>query len=222
MGAQWTALRWLQLGLLIRSPGLKLLSSGSLHVEALRALSSGTRHTFFSDPDARFEYRSPMEVSVAAAVEVGRVQLEVDLRWHDGTHTYPLFSSSEKGRVVDTSSGVPEVSSFDFPGVSYRARPVVNGSLGAHITLTPAVNLSAGVYLDQSPVELLGRGFRRVDLIGFRTGVGLQLGAFGASLGLGWEHGKATDDLAPDTGQAQHEELNLDTFSVLFSVSYKF
>lgn len=222
VGAQWQPLRWLQLGILIRSPGLKILSTGSLDIESLTTLPSGTRHTFFSDRDARFEYRSPMEVALGAAFEVGRVQLEVDLRWHDGTHTYPLFSSTEQGRVVDTSSGAPVVSSFDFPGVPYRARPVLNGSVGAHVTLTPAVSLSAGAYLDQSPVELLGQGFRRVDLIGFRTGVGLQLGPFGASLGIGWEHGKATDDLAPDAAQSQREELTLNTFSVLFSVSYKF
>jgi hypothetical protein len=222
VGAQWQPLRWLQLGILIRSPGLKILSTGSLDIESLTTLPSGTRHTFFSDTDARFEYRTPLEVSLGAAFEVGRVQFEVDLRWHDGTHTYPLFSSTEQGHVVDTSSGAPVVSSFDFPGVPYRARPVLNGSVGAHVTLTPAVSLSAGAYLDQSPVELLGQGFRRVDLIGLRTGVGVQLGAFGASLGIGWEYGKATDDLAPDAAQSQREELTLNTISVLFSVSYKF
>ena len=222
VGAQWTALRWLQLGILIRSPGLKLLTTGSLHIESLRTLTSGSRQTYFSDPDARFEYRSPMEISAGVAVQFGRVEFEVDLRWHDGTHTYPLFSSPNQGRLVETTSGSSVVSSFDFPGVSYRARPVLNGSVGAHLTLTQALNLSAGVYMDQSPVDLLGQGFRRVNLFGFRTGIGLQLGGFGASLGIGWEHGKATDDLAPDSVQAQHEELTLNTFSVLFSVSYKF
>ena len=222
VGAQWQPIRWLQLGLVLRSPGLKILSTGSLDIESLTTLPSGTRHTYFSDSDARFEYRTPMEVSLGAAFEVGRVQFEVDLRWHDGTHTYPLFSSTELGRVVDTSSGAPVVSSFDFAGVPFRARPVLNGSVGAHFALTQAVNLSAGAYLDQSPVDLLGQGFRRVDLIGFRTGVGLQLGAFGASLGIGWEYGKATDDLAPDAAQSQREELTLNTISVLFSVSYKF
>jgi hypothetical protein len=123
VGAQWTALRWLQLGIVLRSPGLKLLSSGSFAIESLGTFSSGSRHAYFSDTDARFEYRNPIEVSVGAAVELGRVQLEVDLRWHDGTHTYPLFSSTSEGRLVDTTSGSPVVSSFDFPPVSYRARP---------------------------------------------------------------------------------------------------
>jgi len=61
-----------------------------------------------------------------------------------------------------------------------------------------------------------------VDLVGFRTGVGFQVGKLGASFGVGWEHGKGIADLAPDTVPSQHEELTLNTFTVLFSVSYRF
>jgi len=221
-GAQWTALSWLQLGFLFRTPGLKILSTGTFHFESLTALTSGNRHIFFSDSNARFEFRTPMEISGGAAVALGPVELELDLRWHDGTHTYQLFSSDVQGSVVDTTSGLPVTTTFPFPGVPYRARPVVNGSFGLHVTLTPAVNLSAGVYLDQSPVDILGNGFRRVDMVGFRTGVGFQLSRLGASFGVGWEHGKGIADLAPDTVPSQHEELTLNTFTVLFSVSYKF
>jgi hypothetical protein len=38
VGAQWMALRWLQLGILIRSPGLKLLTTGSLSIESRSTL----------------------------------------------------------------------------------------------------------------------------------------------------------------------------------------
>ena len=222
VGAQWTALPWLQLGLLFRTPGVKLLSSGTVDYESLAALNGGSHHVFFDDPNARFEFRTPMEISVGAAVDVGPVELELDLRWHDGTHTYQIFSSDKLGRIVDTRSGTPVISTFAFGGVPYRARPVLNGSFGGHVTLSPAVNLSAGVYVDTSPVEILGQGFRRVDLVGFRTGVGFQLGKLGASIGVGWEHGKGVADLAPDTVPSQHDELTLNTFTVLFSVSFKF
>jgi hypothetical protein len=222
VGAQWTALPWLQLGLLFRTPGLKILSSGAVDFESLTAESGGSRHVYFNDPNASFEFRIPMEVSLGAAVNVGPVELEADLRWHDGTHTYALFSSNSLGRTVDTSSGAPVVSTFGFGGVPYRARPVLNASFGVHVTLNPSLYLSGGVYLDQSPVEILAQGFRRVDLVGFRTGVGFQVGKLGASLGVGWEHGKGVADLTPDTVPSQHEELTLDTFTVLFSVSYKF
>jgi hypothetical protein len=222
VGAQWTALPWLQLGLLFRTQGLKILSSGAVDFESLTAANGGSHHLYFNDPNARFEVRTPMEISLGAAFSWGPVELEVDLRWHDGTHSYPLFSSDAVGRSVDTSSGTPVVTTFGFDGVPYRARPVLNGSLGGHVTLTPSLSLSAGVYVDQSPVDILGQGFRRVDLVGFRTGVGFQVAKLGASLGVGWEHGKGIADLAPDTVPSQHEELTLNTFTVLFSVSYKF
>lgn len=223
VGAQWTALPWLHLGLVFRTPGLKILSTGNFQYETLVALAGGSRQTFFSDPDARFELRSPMQAGVGVAVEFGLVQLEVDLRWHDGTHTYQLLSSTREGRVVDTTSGAPVVSTFDFPGIPYRARPVVNVSVGGHVTLAPSVILSAGVYRDESPVDLLGQGFRRVDMFGIRTGVGFLVGKVGASIGVGWEHGTATDDLVPDTtSQPQHDELSVDTFSVFFSLSLRF
>jgi hypothetical protein len=222
LGAQWTALSWLQLGLLFRTPGLKVLSSGAVNFESLTAGDGGSRHVFFDDPDARFEFRTPMEISLGAAVNLGPVELEADLRWHDGTHTYQIFSSDKMGRIVDTTSGAPVISRFAFTGIPYRARPVLNGSFGGHVTVTRAVNLSAGVYLDQSPVDILGQGFRRVDLVGFRTGVGFQVGKVSASLGIGWEHGKGAADLAPASVPSQHEELTLDTFTVLFSVSFAF
>jgi hypothetical protein len=223
VGAQWSALRWLQLGLVFRSPGLKVLSTGNLAYESLSTPTSGSRHVFFSDPNVRFEYRSPMELVLGAAVELGPVQVEMNIRWHNGTHTYQLFSSTTDGRVVDTTSGVPVIGSFGFPGVLYRARQLWNGNVGARIRLGRWVSLHGGVYLDQSPVDILGQGFRRVDMIGFRTGVGFQADKLSASLGVGWENGKATDDLSPDgTVASQQDQLTLNTFSVLFSLSYKF
>jgi len=222
-GAQWDPLRWLQLGLLFRSPGLKILSTGTVQYEALATLATGGRHVYFDDPNTQFEYRSPLELSLAAAVTVGPVELELDVRWHDGTHTYSLFSSSQQTRIVDTTSGVPVITNVPFQAIPYRARQVWNGSFGGHVTLSPAVSLHAGAYYDQSPVDVLSQGFRRVDMIGFRTGVGLQLGKVSASAGIGWEHGKATDDLSPDGPiPSEHEELSLNTFTVLFSVSFRF
>jgi hypothetical protein len=224
VGAQWNALSWLELGLVFRSPGLHLVSSGAFHYEALNTLGTGSRHIFLSDPNARFEYRAPMEVALGTAVTFGPVQLEVDLRWHDGTHTYQLFSSTQQFRVVDTTSGTPVVSSQPFTGINARASPVLNGSVGAHLSLSPTLSLSAGVYVDQSPVGLLGQGFRHVDMLGFRTGVGFQVARVSASFGVGWEHGRAKSDLVPDAfAPANSGELvTLNTFTVLFSVSYSF
>jgi hypothetical protein len=224
LGAQWNPLSWLQLGLVYRSPGLNVVSSGAFHYEALNTQATGSRHVFLSDSNARFEYRTPMEVAFGTAVTFGPVQLEVDLRWHDGTHTYPLFSSTQQFRVVDTTSGTPVVSSTPFPGIPARASPVLNGSFGAHLTLSPTLSLSAGMYLDHSPVDILGQGFRHVDMVGFRTGVGFRVARVTASFGIGWEHGRAKSDLVPEAvaPASTGELLTLNTFTVLFSVSYSF
>lgn len=223
VGAQWNALSWLELGLVFRTPGLNVVSSGAFHYESLSTAASGSRHVFLSDPDARFEYRTPMEIAVGAAVTFGPVQVEADLRWHAGTHTYQLFSTPQQFRVVDTSSGTPVVSSAPFPGIPARADPVLNGSVGAHVTLSPTLSLSAGVYWDESPVGVLGQGFRHVDMVGLRTGVGFRVSKVTASFGIGWEHGRAKTDLVPDAVTPDSGALiTLNTFTVLFSVSYSF
>jgi len=222
-GAQWAPLRWLQLGLLFRSPGLKVVSTGSIQYEALSTLAAASRHVYFDDRNAQFEYRSPLELSLGAAVTLGPVELELNVRWHDGTHSYSLFSSSQQTRIVDTTPGAPVITNTPFPPIPYRARQVWNGSFGGHVNVSSAVSLHAGAYIDQSPVDVVSEGFRRVDMVGFRAGVGLKLGKIAASAGVGWEHGKATDDLAPDGPiPSEHEELTLNTFTVLFSVSFQF
>jgi hypothetical protein len=222
-GAQWSPLPWLELGLVVRSPGLKVSSSGSLLYEAITVLAAGSRHAFIQDPSADFSYRLPLQASLGAAVKFGPVEIEFDLRWHDGTHTYTLLASSQEVRIVDTTSGVPVVTNLPLPGVSYRARQVWNGSLGGHVDVGRYFTISAGSYLDYSPADPAATVFRRVDLFGLRAGVSFQLEKVGASLGLGWEHGSASDDLAPGTAlPSQTGELSLTTLSLFFSVSFRF
>jgi hypothetical protein len=223
-GLQWTAFPWLELGLLVRSPGLKILSSGSFQYEAITTLASGaSRHSFFQDSSAGFEYRLPLEAALGVALQFGPVQLEIDVRWHDGTKSYQLLTSTQQGRLVDTTSGTPVVSAFPFPGVPYRAHQVWNGSFGGHVALGPSLTLSAGSYLDYSPVDPGTKVFRRIDLIGFRFGAAFQIDKLSASIGAGWEHGSSPDDLAPEGPiPSEQGELSLSTFSLLFSISFRF
>jgi len=225
VGVQWAPLSWLQVGARVKSPGLKIRTSGSFQYEALTNFANGTRQSFFQDPSADFEYRLPFEASLGAAVKFGPVEVEVDVRFHDGTHSYALFSSAQTARIVETTGGgSPVVSTLAFPGVNYRARQVWNGSLGAHYAISPTLILSAGSYLDYSPADPSTTVFRRVNLVGFRAGVAFEIGKLSASFGLGWEHGTGTDDLVPSGLPIPTEasDITLDTFSLLFSVSFKF
>ena len=84
--------------------------------------------------------------------------------------------------------------------------------------------LSAGSYLDYSPVDPATTVFRKVDMIGFRTGVSFQIDKVSASVGVGWEHGTGSDDLFPSNVPipGASSTLTLDTFSLLFSFSFRF
>jgi len=101
---------------------------------------------------------------------------------------------------------------------------VWNGSLGLHLDLSRHFSISAGSYLDYSPADPETAVFRRVDMIGFRAGVAFVIGKLSASVGAGWEHGTGNDDLFP-TGvpiPGEAATITLDTFSLLFSISFGF
>ena len=224
VGAQWDLTDWISLGATFRTPGLKIKDGGSFQYQGLTNLNTGTRQIYFQDPSADFQYRIPLEATVGAAFKFGPFGFEVDVRFHDGTKSYPLFTSTQTARVTDTTSGAPVVTELAFPGVTYRARQVWNGNVGVHLDLSKTFSISAGAYLDNSPVDLANSGFRRVNLIGFRAGVSFVIGKLSASVGLGWEHGSGNDDLFPSGVPIPPESstLTLDTFSLLFSVSFGF
>ena len=221
---QAQVLPWLELGAIVRTPGLSILSSGSIQYESLISLNRGSQQVFFQDTGADFQYRTPWQVGLGAAFVWEGFGFEVDVRYHSGTHTYALLSFNKTGTIVDTTSGVPVTSVAAFKSVNYRANPVWNGSLGAHVSLAKNWVLSAGSYLDFSPVDSATTVFRQVNLIGFRTGISFQIDKVSASIGAGWEHGTGSDDLFPSNVPipGNQADLTLDTFSLLFSFSFRF
>ncbi len=221
---QWQPNEWLELGAIVRTPGLSILKSGSVGYESLSSLNIGTRQVVFQDTSAEFQYLTPWEVGVGISFDWTVVGFEFDLRYHSGTHTYTLLGSTKSGQSVDTSSGVPVVTDLTFTGVKYRALDVWNPSMGVRVSVFKNVVLSAGAYLDYSPVAPGSMGFRKVNMIGFRTGVSFTIDKVTAAVGVGWEHGTGTDDLFPSglPIPSNTAELTLDTFSLLFSFSYRF
>jgi len=221
---QWEPVSWLALGATVRTPGLRLVNGGSFQYDSLTNLNAGTQQIFFQDSDPSFEYRLPTEVGLGSALKLGPVGLEFDVRFHAATHTYPLFRSDKPARVVDTRSGVPVPSEVPFPGIDYRAQAVWNWGVGVHLYLSPAISLSGGMYVDFSPVGAETPVFRRIDLLGFRSGISFHGEKVSGSVGVGWEHGHGSDDLFPTDLPipSQKGEITVDTFSVLGSVSFRF
>ena len=224
VGAQWDPLSWLKLGVLFRSPGLKIKTSGALQYEGLTNGLNGSRQVFFQDTSPEFQYKLPLEAGLGAALEFGPFGIEIDVRWHNGTDTYALYSSTKTARVVDTTTGTPVTSEISLPPISYRARQVWNGSIGAHFAFSENWVVSAGSYLDYSPVDPATPVFRRVDMLGFRAGVSFRIDKLSASVGAGWEHGTGSDNLVPGglPIATQASDLTMDSFTLLFSISFKF
>lgn len=225
VGTQWDPLSWLKLGLTFRTPGLKLKTTGVLQYEALTNGLNGSRQVFFQDTDAEFQYKQPLEVGLGAALEFGPFGIEIDVRWHNGSDTYALYSSTKMARVVDTTSGVPVTTEEPLANIVYHARQVWNGGVGAHYAFSENWIVSVGSYLDYSPVDPATPVFRRVDMIAFRAGVSFRIDKLTAAVGAGWEHGTGSDNLVPGSGlpiPTETSDLTMDTFTLLFSVSFKF
>ena len=105
VGVQWDPLNWLKLGALVRTAGLNIKSSGSMQYEALTVNAAGTRQAFFQDPAIAFQYKEPLEAVLGAAFEFGPFAIEIDVRWHDGTDSYPLYASTQTMRVGTPAPG---------------------------------------------------------------------------------------------------------------------
>jgi hypothetical protein len=55
--------------------------------------------------------------------------------------------------------------------------------------------------------------------------VAFRIDKFSAAVGAGWEHGTGSDNLIPPAGlpiPSEASDLTMDTFTLLFSVSFKF
>ena len=226
---QWDPTPWMELGAVVKSPGLKVLGSGSLNYEAITVNNGTSIHSYLNDPSADFTYKQPVQVGGGIAFFIGPAAIEADVRWHASEGTYNLFATSVPLRTTTVAPGQPPVvTTGSVSPVPYVTRGVVNWSVGGHYRLAQWVTLNAGVYMDNSPVDSGTNVFRKVNLFGVRAGGSFQLGKLALSVGLGWEHGTAPDDLTPDGGgnpggiPSSSGELSLTTLSLLFSVSFSF
>jgi hypothetical protein len=224
-GVQWDVLSWFKLGALVRTPGLKIKTSGSSQYEALtvvpraRGRSSSRTATSTSSTSCRSR-RSWGGLRVRAIRHRDRPQVAR----RDG-HLPPvrLHQDASGGghHHRDPGDQRGRLSRCVLPRSAALER-----SVGAHFALSENFIISAGSYLDYSPVDpAVGKAFRKVDVVGFRAGVAFRIDNFSAAIGGGWEHGTGLDNLFPPGGlpiPEETSELTLNTFTLLFSVSFKF
>ncbi|HXX30875.1 MAG TPA: hypothetical protein VEJ89_09165 [Myxococcaceae bacterium] len=228
---QWDVVRWLSLGLVVKTPGLRVFGGGSLTYQALGTVqgTAGSQSTqvFLRDTDATFDYRIPLELAGGVAVRIQRVAVELDLHWHQASGTYLAVGSTTPGRVVTGVDGQPPVvTTTSFPDLLWGTRGILNGSIGGGYRVSNLVTLHGGFYVSLAPGDARSPILQQIDLYGFRAGVSFTAEMLGTqvlsgSVGLGYEFGSSSRALVTDAGD-QNQTLNAQTISILFALSYQF
>ena len=120
---------------MIRTPGLKIIQSGSLIVPERGQPLHALEPDLLQRQDATFDYRLPLDVNVGLAWRSKAFEAEADLRYHGGHLRVHLLSSSKPVSITTTDpGGNPVYTTQPFPGVTNGARTVWNFALGVATT----------------------------------------------------------------------------------------
>lgn len=225
-GIQWDITSNLVLGAVVRFPGLKLTSSGSLTYQNVDNNGTPWSQTFFHDRSASFDYQLPVEVNAGLGWHSRVFELEADLRYHAAVSTYQLLSSQVPIQVTTTGAGgVPIVTQRPFPGVQNGSRPVWNWAVGGHVNIGDAWSVHAGFYSDYSPTNSARQNlFRAVNMYGATVGARVAGDHFSGSLGFAYTWGNSSTFTFnnPASGSNVATQLHIKTLRLLYAVTYQF
>ena len=226
LGAQWDFASGWTTAAMITSPGLRLWGSSLVLYDASVIRRDRSGDLYFRDPDARFEYRLPMGVGFGVARRFQSWAIEANLRYHQSTDDYALFSSPVAAQVVEVNGGGPPTQSqLPFRDVRHQARNIWNTALGGHVDLNQHWTIHLGVFSDKSPVaDPPTSMFRKANLYGGTGGVTLRSTHLSGALGLGYTFGTAPNLLLaslPD-GTSLGTELKVRNLSLNYAIAYEF
>jgi len=227
VGTQLDVLKWLSVGAVVRPPAVKLLGESTLSYDGI--LNSNQEQQEHVQGNGSFEFRQPLQINVGASASVGKMNLEVDLFWHQASGTYTLLGSPGTLRLVSAVPGgsAPIVANTIFPDIRTQTRSILNASIGGNYHLEKKWWLHGGFYLDQSPTTSNDPFFEPVNFYGVRAGCSLrQTTGFSGSLGLGYELGLSNrpPGAVSPVGNlpSASGNLSIHTFSLLLAIGYRF
>ncbi len=222
-GVQWDATPQLTLGAVVRAPGLRITSGSLVTYESGTQVGGLTTTASFRDDSGAFQYKPPVELSAGVAYRVGRVQAEIDVRYHASAGQYTFYRSARPLQVTSQNpDGSTSQSTQPFDDVVYSTRAVTNVAAGASYHLGKALAFHAGFFTSFSPIgDAALTPFQKADLYGATTGAALFGEHWSGSLGFAYEFGTST---AVETGDAARLTTALDYRSVtlLYAIAYKF
>jgi hypothetical protein len=167
VGTQYDITPHVQVGAVIRTPGLGVLSSGSSTLEGVSRSGSTTITASHFDDDATVQYKIPLEFKAGAAYKFTRGEVEIDVLTHLGGGTYEAFSSAHPTTILtDAGAGSVAAQQIATPPTIVDSRGVVNVAAGGHFNLTTDGKWVAhgGYATDRSPVGDQDTLFTKVHL----------------------------------------------------------
>jgi hypothetical protein len=219
--------RW-RLGATLRSPGLSIYTSGVATIDGVAATTSPNASAYLFAPDARFQYKVPLQGLVGLAYVRPRFEAEIVVRGTAGQAAYNLFASDAPVTLTtDNGRGGPPVTQTSvWMGVTSYPRGYVDAAVGGHLTLSQdgIWRLHFGFAANAAPVTAEDQAFNAVNLYAATLGIGGKLKHVQASLGLRYEVG-TSDDLSVHeiaTGQTIATNFSVRNIGVIYSLAYLF
>jgi hypothetical protein len=224
-GVQYDLTPEIQLGALVRSPGLTVIRDGSYTIDALVSAPPRSASLSFFDDEIRFDYKLPFEVVVGAAYVRDRFELELDAKFYAGHSTYDIFRPQVPATLIedDGQGGPPVVTPVTVANILSESRAIVNVAVGGHfiISRNKIWRLHFGFNTDFSPVGDQDQFFDKVDLYAIRAGVSGEALHFVGSLGIQYSFGSADVDFERITEVTQ-TKLSVSSIGFLYSIGYRF
>lgn len=224
-GVQWDISEQIRFGGTITSPGIGLGGSARLISQSSRGDASGTEDVVFQDNEADFRHELPGRAAAGLAVNLGRLEVEADVKYYGSLDRYELLSSEETSVLVTTdASGTPSVSQREFTPITEVTSAVTNLALGLNYPLSGSWRLHGGVFTDGSPVgDPETSAFGSVDLTGMALAVSFG-GRLSGSIGVSSSWGTTEEGTVGPTlgGVSRETTVDIRTFNFHYALSYTF
>ncbi len=226
-GAQFDLTPSLKAGVVVRSRGLSVWSSGLSMLEGESTTAATTITASFLDDDLDVSYRLPLEFKTGLAFTGSRGQAEFDLLVFSGTGEYRAFESNQSVTVlVDAGNGNPP-SATDYAAnpSTIHTQAVADIALGGRLNLTSngSWTLHAGYGTDRSPVGPNDSYFTKVNLQKLTAGVSGRTSRFLGSIGLQYLTGQSDPIALRELPAGQlSTTLTVHSFGLVYSLSVTF
>ena len=194
-GAQYDLNAKVQVGAVIRTGGLGLMSSGSASLEGVSRAGTTTVTASFFDNDGTANYRLPFEAKAGVAYKFSRGQIEFDVLSHMGAGVYDGFASDGHTTILtDTGTGLVTANELPAAPEVIDSRAVVNVAIGGHYNLDSSGKwvVHGGYATDRSPVGEQDTVFTKVHLQNVTFGLSARTKYLLGSIGLQYASGSSS------------------------------